>query len=120
MLNNLTIANHITEEYDDGDWHIRKYANGRCKASTSQQYNMTINNAGGFGYFVYRIFDIPNIFETVTERYITCMSTYPLAYSVTNASPFPTNNEQISIGVYCPISTTRNVTYNIMVYGTYK
>lgn len=118
-LENLTITNHIVEEYEDdsGQWFIRKYDNGQYVLTSSIVSNVAITNAGGFGYFNYVTFNTPITFNNVLCRVVTCATSYPIAYSIISNSTYPTNNHQISVGVYCSISTTRSVRFNIIIIG---
>lgn len=119
-LENLTIANHIVEEYEDdsGQWFIRKYDNGQYVLIGNIGANVAITNVGGFGYYCYSTFNTPITFNNVLCREVTCGSSYPIAYSiVAEVSSHPTNNSKISVGVYCPISTTRFVRFNIIIIG---
>lgn len=114
------IANYIVDEYDSGSWHIIKYSNGKCVVTTEQAYSTAITNAGGFGYYRYQVFALPSVVKTVTKRHVSCMCNYPIAYSVMDSSSYPTNDDQIYVGVYCAGSTTRTVTYYIEVEGKWK
>ena len=85
----LFIANAIVEEYDEGIWHVRKYASGRAECWGIASINWGTGKAGMGGYWHQQIgttdfpadlfVDIPVVSsqaaDAVIRAYIGCVTT---------------------------------------------
>ena len=112
----LFLTNPVVDEYDEGIWHVVKYANGQAEMYGAVSKTESTDRPSGPLYYTSTAINLPKVFIASPVVNITCngnLGGYVYAYSVTSTQ----------VGIYLLTEAQRSnipVNYMTIAKGKWK